>query len=429
MIFTILISAVFFAGAAVFLLRLAGEAGFRLPARVDTVIRAKTLSSPESTTAKECAYIFAAAFLFRVLIFVSGWAAYGIFSDGPACTFLEYCGRWNLWDGPHYVEIAADGYAHVEDGQHLFLVFFPLYPMLMRLMGIFVRNYAVSGILTSMLCYSGGCVLMYKLVSMDYGKSAARTSIILLSVSPFAFFFGAVMTEGAFFLFVTAVFLEIRKHNWLAAGILGIFASLTRSFGVFMVITAAIEWIQSERPVTLFKEKGARETAKRALKLLPAALMPIGTLIYLYINYKVEGDPFAFMKYQSEHWSQNLQFFPKTLNMLSSRAFSGNEEWMFRVSMFIPGLLSAAFASAAVLIGARRLRLSDTSFMIAYFIFNVGASWPLSLPRYMACMFPAYWLIASMTEKHKHAQQIMTAASAVLFGIYLAGYLTSHNIM
>ena len=426
MILSILVSIIFFAGSAIFLVRFLGEAGVSLPDnRVFSFITADKAASPleEKTTAKECVYIFIAALLFRIFIFVIGWLAVGIFRDDQALSFMDYCGRWNLWDGPHYIEIARDGYAkHIEDGQHLFLVFFPLYPLMARILALIVRNYVISSILTSMLCFGGGCVLMYKLVSMDYGKSIAKTSVILLSVSPFSFFFGGVMTESTFFLLIIATFLAIRQHKWFLA-------SLTRSFGVFMVFPAAIEWAQTEKPLMLMRKKQWKELGKRFVRLLPVALTPIGTLIYLYINYRVEGDPFVFMKYQSEHWNMNLQYFGKTVKMLAERGFNSSDDITLRASLFLPGLVSIILASIACLFGARRLRSMYTVFMLAYFLFNAAASWPLSVSRYMSCMFPAFWLVASLTDRNKHVTDIVIASSAVLMGIYLTGYLTIHQIM
>ena len=430
MIWSAVVSIIFFAGAALFLVRLISEAGFTLPQnRVLSFAAAdKARVGGEKADASECARVFLFALIFRVIVYLLAWIAAAIFSDGAS--FPDYFEKWNLWDAPHYLEIAQNGYAHhIENGQHLFLVFFPLYPLLVRIVSVIARNYAVSAMITSTLCYCGGCAVMYKLVTEDYNKTTARTSVVLLSVSPFAFYFGGIMTESTFFLVTVAMFLAIRRHNWLIAGILGILASLTRSVGVLMVVPAAVEWICSERPAALVKEKGVKELWKRFLKLLPVALTPIGTLIYLYINYKVEGDPFAFMKYQSEHWSMNLQFFPKTLTMLFERGFSPSENLTYRASMFLPALFCSSFAALAVLFGARRLRSMYSAFMIVYFMFNVAASWPLSLTRYMSCMFPAFWLIASFTDEHKQLELPVAVMSAICFGIYLTGYITVHSIM
>ena len=432
MILSIALSVIIFVAVAWLLLRLTGEAGVTLPGgKVMDFLTATRYSKTEDEKAGKYTFlkVFLYALLFRIIVFVLGWAAAGIFSGGSMPSFLAYCQKWNLWDAPHYLDIAEYGYAHhLENGQHLFLVFFPLYPLIVKIFAFVLRDYTVSALAVSFLSYSAGCALMYKLVRMDYSQSVARRSVIFLSVSPFAFFFGGVMTEGLFFLVITATFLAIRKHKWLLAGVLGALAALTRSVGVLMIIVAAVEWAGHERPIALLKEKNYKALGKEIAHALPLLIIPIGTLIYLYINYAVEGNAFAFMEYQKSHWSQELQYFGKTVKMLVSRV-NMQDDWLYIVCIFLSGIVSIAVTAVITLLAVRRTRSMYTAFMIMYFFFNAAASWPLSLNRYMSCMIPAAWVLASLTEKRKNAAELITVCSAVLFGIFLAGYITGHSIM
>ena len=433
MILSIAVSCVIFAAVIMFVIRLANDAGFKFPANkvFSFVTENKYPVRPDETDEKYTLLkIFLYALGFRLIVFLLGWVAYGIFAKGAPIGILEYCEKWNLWDAPHYIEIAKNGYGqHVENGQHLFLVFFPLYPIMMKLFAAVIQNYVVSGLIVSFLSYSFGCVLMYKLVRMDYSREIARKSIIFLSISPFAFFFGSLMTESLFFLLIAATFLAIRKHKWWLAGILGALSALTRSFGVLMIIPAVIEWITYEKPVALIRKKEFKELGKKILSLLPVLLMVTGTLIYLYINYATEGDPFVFSKYQREHWSMTLQFFGKTVNLLSSRTFNASEDWSLIICLFLSGLITTICSAVITLFGARRTRSVYASFMLVYFIFNAAASWPLSLNRYMTCMLPAFWVLACLTEKRKNLDTLITVTMAIAFGIMLTGYITLHQIM
>lgn len=433
MILSIAVSCVIFAAVIMFVIRLAGDAGFKLPSNkvFSFVTENKYPVRPDETDEKYTLLkIFLYALGFRLIVFMLGWVAYGIFAKGAPIGILEYCEKWNLWDAPHYIEIAKNGYGqHVENGQHLFLVFFPLYPVMMKLFASIIQNYVISGLLVSFLSYSFGCVLMYKLVRIDYSKEIARKSVIFLSISPFAFFFGSLMTESLFFLLIAATFLAIRKHKWWLAGILGALAALTRPFGVFMLIPAVVEWITHEKPVELIRLKKGKELLKKFLALLPVLIMIAGILIYLYINYATEGDPFIFSKYQREHWYQTLQFFGKTVNMLSDKVFSPTDNWSNMICIFLSGLLTAVISSVIILLGVRRTRSMYSVFMIACFFFNVGASWPLSLSRYMTCMLPAFWVLATLTEKRKNLDTLITVTMAIAFGIMLTGYMTLHQIM
>lgn len=433
MIYSIVLSVIFFTALALWLLRFAGEAGVKLPDnRVWSFITAdkRCVPSGETATVRECVYIFIGALIFRIIVFIGGWFAAGIFDGGQVPTFIDYCSKWNLWDSPHYIEIAESGYGnHVENGQYLFLVFFPLYPLLMRIFHFVIPNYAAAGMVVSSLCYSVGCALAYKLVTKDYSKSIAYASIVFLSVFPFAFFYGGIMTEGLFFLTVIATFLAIRNHRWFLAGILGMLAALTRSVGILMLVPAAIEWIQTEKPVEFIKNKEWKTLWQRFYRFLPALIMVIGTLIYLYCNYHITGDPFIFLKYQKEHWYQSLQYFGKTAHMLWGRAFSPTEKWTFIASMFLSEIILMLIFALAILYSIRRTRSMYIVFMLVYFAYNAGASWPLSMPRYFSCMFPVFWVAADFTERHKELKMPVAVIMAIGFGIYLTGYITCHQIM
>lgn len=62
-------------------------------------------------------------------------------------------------------------------------------------------------------------------------------------------------------------------------------------------------------------------------------------------------------------------------------------------------------------------------------MYNSGATWPLSICRYIMCSFPAYWILAEFTERHKETEIPIIVLMTVCFGIYLVGYITVHQIM
>lgn len=67
-----------------------------------------------------------AVYLFSVCILIM----FGQYTQ--PLTFSDFLNAWSRWDSPHYINIARYGYSGaVEDGKHLFLVFYPLLPWLM----------------------------------------------------------------------------------------------------------------------------------------------------------------------------------------------------------------------------------------------------------------------------------------------------------
>ena len=426
MIMSIIISVLYFAGLFVFLWRICGimPKNARLGSLVCGNMGAADGYEPKT---KELVLIFLLALLFRVLVFLASYAICGLFvSNVKALTAADFLHRYTAGDAQHYIDIAQQGYANlIEDGQYLMLVFFPLYPVLIKLFYVLIPNGMVCALLISWLCYAAGTACMYRLALLDYGRDVSRLSVVLLSVSPFAFFFGAAMTESLFFLTAMLTFYAIRRHNWWFTGISGVFCSLSRAAGALMLIPAFLEWYEEYKPIEALKN---HDTAifKRFIGFLPVFIMLSGTLVYLLINYRVSGDAFVFLKYQSEHWYQNLQFFPKSIKTLTEHL---NGDISTAAAIFLPGLISALVSAVIILYSSNKARLMYLGFMLVYFAYNAGASWPISLSRYLCCMFPAYFTLSAFSKKHSFVKYPLIAISAILFGIYFSGFLAWKQIM
>ena len=426
MIISTIISILFFLSVSVFLLRLTGI-NPKNNIGASLVCNKYQTHTNEKPDFYELMFIFFIALCFRVLVFLASYAICGLMLDNikslPMADFLH---RYTAGDAQHYIDIAKHGYGGmVEDGKHLMLVFFPLYPILIRIFSVFIPNGMVCALIISWLAFAFGIVIMYRLALMDYGKNTAILSIVLLSVSPFAFFFGTAMTESVFLLTAMLTFYAIRRHTWWRVGVFGMLCALSRSVGVLMIIPAFFEWYEDNKPISAIKNHD-KKILKEFLGFLPVLLMIFGTLIYLFINYQTTGNPFIFLKYQSEHWHQNLQFFGKSVKTLADYATG---DISVALAIFIPGIISALVSVIVILYSSSKTRLMYLSFMLVYFAYNAGASWPISLSRYLCCMFPAYFEVAEVLEKYKWLKYPIIGISAILFGIYFSGYLMWKQVM
>ncbi|MCL2397354.1 MAG: hypothetical protein FWC93_04735 [Defluviitaleaceae bacterium] len=68
-------------------------------------------------------------------------------ADGT--TLADLFQSFNRWDAPHYLTIAEIGYSWQEDGRNILLVFFPLYPYLIRLATFATGNHLTSACIVS----------------------------------------------------------------------------------------------------------------------------------------------------------------------------------------------------------------------------------------------------------------------------------------
>ena len=118
--------------------------------------------------------------------------------DLTAEQFLQF---WKSADAYHYLCIARDWYlSEGELDRIVQLVFLPGYPIVVRVVSRIVRDYVLSGMLVSVLCFAGALCVFYRLVLEEYSADAARRAAVFLCLMPGAFFFFAPMSESLFLL-------------------------------------------------------------------------------------------------------------------------------------------------------------------------------------------------------------------------------------
>lgn len=428
--------------AAIFLWQLIRTAGFRSKNK-----RHGFRWEPEQSQGgllierRETSTVFVCALLFRVLVYLLSILVLLMFLSDEPLSVSSFLNHWRQWDASNYIAIAENGYAgSLVDGQPLFLVFFPLYAYAIRIMSVVTGSSLAAALLVSSLSYAGGCCYFYKLAAYDYGKEKARTAVILISVFPFGFFFGAMMSEGMFFFLTAAALYYIRRHQWPVVALFGALACMTRMHGILLLIPAFAELVSCEQPIALLREKKFSDLWKIIYrKAVWPVLMLAGTVYYLLLNYAVTGNAFQFTVYQREHWYQAPTLFTKTLEYVFRNAFTYDPP-LLRAVVWIPEAF-LFLAGIAVLIYALprkkkkfdvisiRHRSMYTLYLFAYLLLNYSVSWLLSGGRYMSCAIPLFLLLADMAENRKVLKIFLIAGSAVLFGIYMTGYLFGMHIM
>lgn len=342
---------------------------------------------------------------------------------------VEFARAWLRSDAVHYLRLAQLGYhGYVEDGQHLFLVFFPLYPWLTGALDKLVGNTQLSGQLLSCLAYTAGCLIFARLVTEDFGWKTAKRSLMLLSAYPFAFFFAGLYTESLFFCLSVGCFYLIRRHRWLAAGALGALAALTRMQGAFLCVAGFAEYCMAERPLDKLRAGDWPGLGRDLLKkLLPLAVMFLGVGAYLALNYAVEGDPFRFAFYQREHWYQYFVPLPKCLDTIWSGILSYSRRQVV-LTTWLPDLIVFLLCLAGLLYAVRRLPTAWGGYLLMCLTLNFSLSWPLSCGRYIACAFPLPAALAIALRKKPAAVWSLAAVFAGLQGLFLWAFLTGKPV-
>jgi 4-amino-4-deoxy-L-arabinose transferase-like glycosyltransferase len=428
---SILASVVVWGVCLALLIRILSSSGVPLPSNKVTAYVCADLQSHKEEQAgwKEVLWIFIGALIFRLVLYFISALPVMMFANWKEFTLDEYLKQWVQWDASNYIRIASGGYSYyTENGDFTTLAFFPLYAWLMRLVNLVIGRIEVSALLTSSLCYAGGCCFLYKLCCIDYGKKVAGKAVLFISIFPFALFFGSMMSESTFFLATAMSLYFIRKHNWMAVGVCGALAAMSRITGVLILLPAAVEFIEYYDFFGRLRRKEWKESWKLVYsKGLWLFLVFFGILVYLYCNYKTTGDWFKFLEYQQKYWGNHPVYFGEGLDVIVKQA--AQNTLLTKAAIWIPQILVYIMAGMLMVYGTRRNRNMYTAYLIIYTIVNTSFSWPLSGGRYMSCAIPMFIFIADFTQRHPKAEQWITVLFSICFGIYLTGYLFSKQIM
>lgn len=423
-LWTLAATLLFLAAFGGLVLRWLAFSGAEIPAPFSDPLPSRIGKKPERTDLWK---VFLAALLFRLALALGSLLLYNALSGGGV-GLGGLPELWSRWDAPHYIKLVELGYGgYLEDGQPLFLVFYPLYVWITRAFALVIPDTALVGMAVSFLCFAWGCVYLYRLAAEEYGAKAARRTLVLLWAYPFSFFFGGIMTESLFLLTTAAGLYHIRRHQWGRAAVWGFLAALTRMQGVLLVGAAAAELVNGVKP---FRHRGAAR-GRAFLEIgrkLPLLCVPIlGSLVYFALNAHVTGDPFAFTKMQA-HWSQGFQWFPGVLGYLAKNALtwpSVTTRW----EMWIPELLLFPVFALLLWRSWKKHRSMFTLYGFVYFILNYCLSWLLSAGRYLSCAVPCFLFAADELEGKPKRTAALVAVMLVLQAVFLYRYLCWGQVM
>lgn len=366
----------------------------------------------------------------RVGLLLAGMAAAILLSDG-GLTWERAFQQLQRWDAAHYIHLIEEGYqGYTENGQHLFLVFFPGYVWAVRLLRLVIPSTALAGTALSCLCYGGACCYLYRLAGEAYNGRVARDALLYMSLFPFSFFSGLVMTEGLFLLATTGACWYAWRGKWLAFGLFGALAALTRMTGLLVIAVGVIRLLEAYRPLEPPVGKSLGRCWKPLLLRLPLTLLPAaGTLLYLLLNLWVDGDPFAFASHQ-EHWHQGYLWISQVVEYIG-RYLGDNLGSSFGWAVWAPAL--ALFVVGLALLYWAALRKGHPAGLLAYgfcfFVATYSLSWLLSAGRYLSTCFVLFLFLAKLTQRRPALRAALLGGEGVLLGVYLCAFLSGAQVM
>jgi hypothetical protein len=240
----------------------------------------------------------------RVVLTLIGWVSYASLplGYGKQISWSPYpwLDFWGVWDSRWYMDIAQNGYSTLaklpEFPEQTNFPFFPLYPVLMRLLGNALGgHYFVAGLLISNGCLLLSGYVLYRLVDKQWGQKIALRSLKYLFLFPVSFILSGVFTESLYLLLSLLCFYGAKRRNWWLAGVCGALLSATRSLGVLIALPLLFEYLQSID----FKVDKIR------LNSLFLLLVPLGLMAFSWHNYQITGD-FLFFKTNQVAWDREF---------------------------------------------------------------------------------------------------------------------------
>jgi Gpi18-like mannosyltransferase len=344
------------------------------------------------------------ALIAKLAVFYIGYAtAYKTaLANGDAAEPLQLImSQFSKWDSPHYMHIAQNGYVNEGDAAN-FIVFFPLYPLLVRIITVDFAYINLSGLIISNLSSIIMVIYLFKLARLDYSDRVAKKAVLYLSVFPTAYFLSAVYTESLFLALAIASLYYARNAKWPLAGFLGWLTALTRIAGLLLLPVLVVEYFHQKE----WKLKAAN------LKLLWISLPAFGFLIYLLVNYQVTGSFFTFMEVERVHWYQTLD---PVGGLAGALGWAGSSEFPKYLTLGYAQVAFAVFGLLMVLAGYKvKLRPSYQVYLLLTWMLSVSTGFWISVPRYVLTMFPMFMSLALFSQKRLVTVTIAAVSAAAL---------------
>jgi len=356
-------------------------------------------------SAKLAAFI---VILAKILVLTIGYAVTYL-NNGPAPPLYILTNMFFHWDAPHYVAIAKNGYVNTGDAAN-FIVFFPLYPALIRVFTLNFNYASLTALIISNVSSLVAFAYLYKLAKLEFNESVALKAVLFLSVFPTAYFLSVPYTEGLFFALAIGCIYYARRSNWQLAGLISLFAGLTRIEGLILLPALLVEYLH---------QKGWKPR-KIDLNILWTLSSLGGFLIYLDINNQVTGNPFTFLTVEAAHWNNRLD--PKA-GLLAAYSWATTAKYPDNITAGLAPLLFAIFGLMILGISVwQRMRPVYITYMFFCWGLAVSTSWWISVPRYVMGMFPMFMLFGLLSNRRAVNIAIVVLSGALLcfFTVFFA---------
>ncbi|MFN8623164.1 MAG: mannosyltransferase family protein [Chloroflexota bacterium] len=322
----------------------------------------------------------------------------------PANLVLDGLVRDDSW---WYATIAHNGYTMGDlatDAQGS-VAFFPLYPLLTRIVAIGTGSVFPAGLIVSNLAFLLGLGYVYALARHEFEDRTASRAVFYVAAAPTAIFFMAMYTESLFLLVTAATFYYARTGRWLGAAIAGALAAATRNTGATLALVVALEalrqagfrWRPPLHPAEWGEHLGRDLRAVRGALpgLIAAAIVPLGLVAYMAYLAISFGDPLGFIHVQAT-WGRDVTgiglagLWDDTLRTLHLGAQPLAGQVSSKTLMDVVATIGAVGLVLAVL---RKLPATYGAYLLLAILIPLSTGSVGSMTRYILMLWPAMLVV------------------------------------
>jgi mannosyltransferase PIG-V len=300
-------------------------------------------------------------------------------------------------DGVWYVGIAADGYhADALRGPFHDYVFFPLYPLLLRAASVLTGgDLVLAGVLVSNAAFVGALVLFARASRALLDEAGVVVAAAFLAFAPGAVAFAMAYTDSLFLLLALGAVLAARAAAWPLMSLLFGLAALTRLPGVVLLVPLAM----------LIAERIGWRAHRLWLWLLSG---PLALLAFLGYVWGLTGDPLAWPKAQAAWNNPPDTVAPPDMPSIPT--------WVIVVALIV---VVAMYLFQLVYLRRSGIPRPEAAYAIVGLIALSLTARIVSLPRYLAVLWPFPWLFTARRSAAFHAAGL----AAFVAGFVVLAYL------
>jgi hypothetical protein len=297
-------------------------------------------------------------------------------------------------DGQWYVGIAANGY-HAEPLRGAFhdYVFFPLYPLIVRVASILtLGNLALAGVMVSNVSFALALVVFERMSRSVLGGRGALIAAGFLTFAPGAVAFGMAYTDSLFLLLSLAVVVAAQQRAYPLMSVFFAMVALTRLPGIVLLVPLAF---------TLAEQPGWR-LGRLWLWLLSGPVALAGYLGYLWL---LTGDALAYPRAQIAWNNPPDSVGPPGMPSIPTTA----------LLLILVGAV-AFYLFQLVYLRTSRIPRAHLAYLLAGLVALAFTARIVSLPRYLAVLWPFPWLLTARRSNR------FIAGTISLFVVGYAGF-------